>query len=285
MKRVVAKVKHFAELVAFSHTIFSVPFIFIAMFTAARGLPSLKILGLGILAAVFARNFAMGFNRYADRKFDALNPRTAGRPSVDGRVGVSSMLAFLVLNALGFILVSFFINPLAFYLSFAFLPILAGYSLFKRFSPSAHLILGLSLALAPIAGAIAVLSAVPLWAYALSLGVLFWVAGFDVLYSLQDIEFDSKHGLFSIPSRFGVKFSLNIAFVFHMLTVLFWAVFVKFAALGAFATLAVFISAVLLSYEHYLVRKDFAKIDKAFFTVNGWLGVVFLIFVVLDLLF
>jgi len=253
------------------------------MFTASKGLPSLKILFLGVLAAVFARNFAMGFNRYADRKFDALNPRTAARPSVDGRVGEGSMLSFLALNAVGFVLVSFFINSLAFYLSFAFLPILAGYSLFKRFSPSAHLILGLSLGLAPIAGAIAVLSDVPLWAYMLSLGVLFWVAGFDVLYSLQDMEFDKKHGLFSIPSRFGVRSSLNIAFVFHLLTVFFWALFVELAVLGAFASFAVIISAVLLSYEHYLVRKDFAKIDKAFFTVNGWLGVVFFVFIVIDI--
>jgi len=279
------RLKHFAELVVFSHTVFSTPFIFIAMFVASRGMPNIKLLGLGLLAAVFARNFAMGFNRLADRKYDALNPRTSSRPSVDGRVSTAQMSVFVVVNALFFILVSYFINSLAFKLSFVFLPVLAGYSLFKRFSASAHLILGLSLALAPIAGAIAVLATVPVWAYFISAGVLFWVAGFDVLYSLQDIEFDKKHGLFSVPSKFGVSASLNIALFFHMLTVFFWAIFVESADLNFFARAAVLVSALLLGFEHYLVRKDFAKIDRAFFTVNGWLGIVFLLLIIVDFSF
>ena len=114
---------------------------------------------------------------------------------------------------------------------------------------------------------------------------MFWVAGFDLLYSLQDIDFDKKYGLFSIPSRYGVTMSLKISAFFHFLTILFWALFVAVAGLGIFAMLAVFFSLLMLSYEHYLVRKDFTKIDKAFFTVNGYLGIVFFFFIILDKIF
>ena len=281
----IQRLKHFAELVAFSHTIFSVPFIFIAMITASHGMPSLAILGLGLLAAVFARNFAMGFNRLADRKYDILNPRTMNRPSVDGRISSTQMTAFVVLNSIGFVLVSYFINELAFELSFVFLPILAGYSLFKRFSAFAHIILGISLGLAPIAGAIAVLGYIPLWAVFISIGVSFWVAGYDVLNSLQDIEFDRAHGLFSVPTMFGELDSLNIALVFHLLTLCFWSLFVIFAQLHFFGYLAILVSALLLGFEHYIVRKDFTKINKAFFTVNGWLGIIFLLLLAADFTF
>jgi 4-hydroxybenzoate polyprenyltransferase len=278
----IEKLKHYAELVAFSHTIFSTPFIFIAMITASSGVPSLSILILGLLAAVFARNFAMGFNRLVDRKYDELNPRTANRPSVDGRINTNGMMIFVALNGIGFILVSYFINQLAFELSFVFLPILGGYSYFKRFSPSAHIVLGISLGLAPIAGAIAVLGYIPIWSVFLALGVAFWVAGFDVLYSLQDIDFDKQNGLFSIPSRFGENVSLNLALIFHLLTIMLWFLFVKNANLGYFALFAVLASALLLVFEHYLVRKDFTKINRAFFTVNGWLGIIFLILIIAD---
>lgn len=280
----IQKLKHFAELVAFSHTIFSVPFIFIAMIVASKGVPSIFILILGLLAAVFARNFAMGFNRLADRKFDMLNPRTKNRPSVDGRINNLQMMIFVLLNAFCFIATSYFINELAFKLSFIFLPILAAYSLFKRFSAAAHLILGVSLGLAPVAGAIAVLGDLPLWAIFISIGVSFWVAGFDILYSLQDIEFDKQHGLFSIPTKFGVRKSMNIAVFFHALTIVFWFLFAFFAKLHFFGYLSIFVSAVLLAYEHYVVRLDFSKIDRAFFTVNGWLGIVFLLLIILDFL-
>ncbi len=278
----IKKLKHFAELVAFSHTIFSVPFIFIAMITASHGIPKLYILALGLLAAVFARNFAMGFNRLVDKKYDILNPRTASRPSVDGRISSSHIAQFVLLNGLLFIAVSYYINTLAFMLSFLFLPILAGYSLFKRFSSSAHFILGISLGLAPIAGAVAVLNTVPLWALFLSIGVMFWVAGFDILYSLQDMEFDKKHELFSIPSKFGHNASMNIALLLHIACVGMWLLFVIYAGLGIYSKVAILVSALLLGFEHYIVRKDFTKIDRAFFTVNGWLGIIFLILVTVD---
>ncbi len=285
MRRYIQKLKDFNELVMFQHSIFSLPFIFIAMVVAANGWFGFKLLILGALAAVTARNFAMGLNRWADREFDSLNPRTASRPSVDGRLDATSIFIFTAVNALAFIGVAYIINGLAFYLSFPILLILGSYSYFKRFSEGAHLVLGISLGLAPLAGVVAVQASIPAWSLLLSLGVMFWVAGFDLLYSLQDIEFDKKNGLFSIPSKYGATATLKISAFFHFLTILFWTLFVAVAGLGLFAVLAVVFSFLMLSYEHYLVRKDFTKIDRAFFTVNGYLGIVFFFFIILDRIF
>lgn len=281
------RLKDINELILFKHSIFSLPFIFIAMVVASREVNDsvwfgFKLLFLGLLAAISARNFAMGFNRYADRDIDKNNPRTANRPSVDGRIGIRNMQFFIVANALLFILVAYTINSLAFWLSFPILFILGGYSLFKRFSPYAHLVLGLSLGLAPIAGVVAVLEAIPLWAVLLSLGVVFWVAGFDLLYSLQDMEYDTQNGLFSIPSQFGKEATLFISRIFHAQTVLFWFLFALSASLGWIAYLGVGVAAFILAWEHRIVLKDFTKIDRAFFTLNGYLGIIFFIFVVID---
>jgi len=274
----------FSELVMFKHSVFSLPFIFIAMLVASNGWFGWKLLFLGTLAAVTARNFAMGVNRYLDRDIDILNPRTRGRPSVDGRVSNAQMLGFIVMNALLFVVVAYFVNDLAFKLAVPILMVLAAYTLFKRFSAAAHLILGVSLGLAPIAGVVAVSGEITAWSVYLAIGVMFWVAGFDLLYSLQDIEFDKENGLHSIPSRFGVKNTMHIAKIFHILAVVFWAWFVVDAGLGIWAQLSVLFSAIMLGYEHYLVNKDFTKIDRAFFTVNGYLGFVFLIFIILEVL-
>ncbi len=276
------KLNDFSELVMFKHSVFSLPFIFIAMLVAAEGWFGWKLLFLGTLAAVSARNFAMGVNRYLDRDIDILNPRTKGRPSVDGRVSDRQMLLFIALNALLFVAVAYFINALAFKLSLPILLVLGAYTLFKRFSALAHLILGVSLGLAPIAGVVAVSGEITAWSLYLALGVMFWVAGFDLLYSLQDMEFDKANNLHSIPSRFGAQKTMWIARVFHLLAVLLWGVFVFSAQLGIWADLAVLFAAVMLSYEHYLVNKDFTKIDRAFFTVNGYLGFVFLLFTILE---
>lgn len=285
MKKLMKKLNDFSELVMFQHSIFALPFIFIAMVVAAKGWFGFKLLILGVLAAVTARNFAMGFNRYMDRDIDALNPRTINRPNVDGRISSNAMFIFVVVNALLFILVAYFVNDLAFILSLPILIIIGSYSYFKRFSYLAHIILGISLALAPIAGVVAVSENIPLWVLFLSIGVMFWVAGFDLLYSLQDIEVDKKLGLHSVPSVFGVEKTMLFSKLFHGLTVIFWLLFVIYSSSSYFAYLAVIISALMLSYEHYLVNKDFKKIDKAFFTVNGYLGIVFFLLIVLDNIF
>lgn len=285
MQRYLNKLKDFNELVMFEHSIFSLPFIFIAMIVAADGWFGFVLLILGALAAVTARNFAMGLNRFADRDIDALNPRTSSRPNVDGRLDASSILIFTLVNGIAFIAVAYLVNPLAFYLSFPILFVLASYSYFKRFSSLAHIVLGISLGLAPIAGVVAVSAEITPWSVLLSLGVIFWVGGFDLLYSLQDIDFDKERGLHSIPSKYGSEATLFISALFHMLSVIFWALFIWVAGLGAFAYSAVVLSAVMLGYEHYLVRKDFTKIDRAFFTVNGYLGIVFFILIVIDRIF
>ncbi len=273
----------------FKHSVFSLPFIFIAMLVASHnesgsGWFGWKLLFLGTLAAVTARNFAMGVNRYLDRDVDILNPRTKGRPSVDGRVSNTQMLGFIVINALFFIVVAYFVNTLAFQLSIPILFVLGAYTFFKRFSALAHLILGVSLGLAPIAGVVAVSGEITLWSVYLAIGVMFWVAGFDLLYSLQDMEFDKANNLHSIPSKFGANKTMWIARVFHFLAIVFWAYFVVTAGLGYWAKLAVLFSAIMLSYEHYIVNKDFTKIDKAFFTVNGYLGFVFLILIIMEVI-
>lgn len=282
MKRLRKRLQDFNELVMFQHSIFSLPFIFIAMIVSANGWFGFKLLVLGALAAVSARNAAMGFNRYVDRSFDIHNPRTSGRPSVDGRLDSASIAVFTAVNALVFMAAAYFINNLAFYLSLPVLIVLLSYSYFKRFSSMAHIVLGISLGLAPMAGAIAVLGNVPLWSIWLSIGVVFWVAGFDLLYSLQDMEFDKTNGLHSIPSKYGSSATLKISALFHALTVIFWGLFVDASGLGIFGIGAVIFSALMLSYEHILVRRDFTQIDRAFFTVNGYLGFVFIGLIILD---
>lgn len=285
--KIQTSLKHFSELVAFEHTIFSASFILIAMCVASVEVNLSLWVGwetftLCALALISARNFAMGFNRLCDRDIDARNARTKNRPSVDGRISARSIAIFCVLNALVFILASAMINSLAFVLSVPFLAILGGYSLMKRFSSLAHLVLGISLGLAPIAGVIAVAGAVPLWSVLLACGVAFWVAGFDVLYSLQDIQVDKQEGLFSIPARFGVKRSLWLSRGFHCCAVGLWCGFAYMADLGALAWIGVGLSACMLIYEQYLVHKNFANIPKAFFVANGYLGFVLLACIIGD---
>jgi len=278
------KLANLSEMVMFQHSIFSLPFIFIAMLVASNGWFGWKLFFLGILAAISARNFAMGVNRYLDRDIDAINPRTQNRPSVDGRVSNSTMIAFIVINAILFVGVAYIINNLAFKLSIPILIILGAYTLFKRFSSLAHIILGISLGLAPIAGVVAVSGEITIWSIYLATGVMFWVAGFDLLYSLQDIEFDRENNLHSIPSKFGAKNTMHIAKVFHILTIFFWMLFIIDAGLEFFAQLAIILSTVMLAYEHYVVNKDFTKIDRAFFTVNGYLGIFFLILIIFEVM-
>ena len=282
MNKLLKLINNFNELVMFKHSIFSLPFIFIAMVVSANGWFGWYLLLMGTLAALSARNFAMGFNRYLDRDIDALNPRTASRPSVDGRVSVTQMQVFTIINAFIFIAVAYYVNTLAFYLSLPILLIIASYSYFKRFSYFAHIILGISLGLAPIAGVVAVSETITLWSIFLAVGVMFWVAGFDLLYSLQDIEVDKKLGLHSIPSKFGSTKTMLFSKILHVLTVLFWSLFIIQANLGLFAIIAVIISAIMLTYEHIIVSRDFTKIDKAFFTINGYLGIVFFILIIVD---
>ena len=284
MQKFINILKDINELIVFKHSIFALPFIFTAMITASAQVNGTawfgwKLLVLGVLCAVSARNFAMAFNRYKDEDIDKLNPRTANRPSVDGRIGRTNLQIFIAANAIIFVLVAYLVNDLAFWLSFPILAVLGGYSLFKRFSELAHLVLGLSLGLAPIAGAVAVAGEIPLFSVLLCLGVMFWVAGFDLLYSLQDIEFDREYGLFSIPSVYGEKATMFISAIFHATAVIFWLLFAWAGGLGAAAYVGILLCNGILVAEHRIVRRDFSKIDRAFFTLNGYLGILFFVFV------
>ncbi|MEB2821377.1 menaquinone biosynthesis prenyltransferase MqnP [Campylobacter upsaliensis] len=283
------KIKDILELVVFKHSIFALPFLLSAMIVASKlkndsvwfGFSALI---LGIICAVSARNFAMATNRLMDEDIDKDNPRCKDRPNISGRIGKMSVWGFILVNALVFIVCSYFINPLAFYLSFPVLFLLAFYSAFKRFSSLAHLVLGFCLGLAPVAGSIIVLGKIHLFSVILCLGVTFWTAGFDLLYSLQDMEYDKKVGLHSVPAKFGASATLFISAFCHFLATLFWLLFVWVAPLGGLAFFGVLICGAILMAEHLIVRKNFAHIDRAFFTLNGYLSVVFFIFVLVDLL-
>lgn len=282
------KLRDICDLIVFKHSIFALPFIFCAMLISSKMQNQTlwfgwELLFLGLICAISARNYAMAINRYLDAKIDAKNPRTANRPSVDGRIGRKNLVIFILANAFIFVISSYFINSLAFYLSFLILLILGVYSFFKRFSSLAHVFLGLCLGLSPVAGAVAVLGEIPLWAMLLCSAVMLWTAGFDVLYSLQDMEFDQKNGLYSIPSRYGERCAMFIAKLFHSGAVLFWLFFASAAKLGFWAFFGIFISAAILYAEHLIVANDFSKINKAFFTLNGWLSVLFLGFIWIDL--
>ncbi|EAH7596719.1 4-hydroxybenzoate polyprenyltransferase [Campylobacter upsaliensis] len=283
------KIKDILELVVFKHSIFALPFLLSAMIVASKlkndsvwfGFSALI---LGIICAVSARNFAMATNRLMDEDIDKDNPRCKDRPNISGRIGKMSVWGFILVNALVFIVCSYFINPLAFYLSFPVLFLLAFYSAFKRFSSLAHLVLGFCLGLAPVAGSIIVLGEIHFFSVILCLGVTFWTAGFDLLYSLQDMEYDKKVGLHSVPAKFGASATLFISAFCHFLATLFWLLFVWVAPLGGLAFFGVLICGAILMAEHLIVRKNFAHIDRAFFTLNGYLSVVFFIFVLVDLL-
>ncbi len=284
---ILARLSYFNELVVFEHTIFSASFILIAMCVASVETNASVWMGwrvflLCVVALISARNFAMSFNRFCDRDIDARNERTKHRPSVDGRIPSSAIMIFCIINALVFVLASFLINDLAFLLSIPFLIILGGYSLMKRVSSLAHLVLGISLGLAPIAGVIAIEGQIPLWCVVLALGVMFWVAGFDVLYSLQDMQVDKKEGLFSIPARFGAQKSLAISRIFHIFAVVLWCGFGYLSQIGYIGWIGIFLGACMLGYEQYLVHKNFANIPKAFFVTNGYLGFVLFVCILLD---
>ncbi|MCR6570999.1 4-hydroxybenzoate polyprenyltransferase [Campylobacter insulaenigrae] len=283
------KIKDILDLIVFKHSIFALPFLFVSMFVASVMLNNstwigFKALFLGVICAVSARNFAMAVNRLMDEDIDRNNPRCANRPSVDGRIGKSSILLFIILNAIIFVLSSYFINKLAFALSLPVLFILAIYSAFKRFSSLAHLVLGFCLGLAPIAGSVIILGKIEIYSVILCLGVTFWTAGFDLLYALQDMDYDKKVGLHSIPAKFGSEATLFLSAFCHVLAVLFWFLFVWVAPTGNIAFAGVIVSALILFLEHKIVRKNFSKIDKAFFTLNGYLSIIFFIFIWVDLL-
>lgn len=279
------KLRTYLEMIRFSHTVFALPFAFMGAVLAAGGIPSGDKLFWILVAMVGARSGAMGMNRFADRQLDALNPRTRERALPRGRVTPRETLVFIGVSFGIFLLAAWMLNPLCFALAPVAMLIVGGYPYTKRFTSLSHLILGLSLALAPIGAWIAVTGRFALPPVVLGMAVLFWVAGFDVLYALMDIEFDRRTGLFSIPARLGMNGGILVARLFHALTVTCLALLIPLHGLGSVYMAGLFLAAALLAYEHFLLhRHGLAKLDVAFFNVNGALSIGMFLFTLGDLL-
>jgi 4-hydroxybenzoate polyprenyltransferase len=273
-----ASLRDYLSLIRFSHSVFALPFALITLFVATEGRPSLGLFVLVVLAMVFARSTAMAYNRYADREIDARNPRTAAREIPRGTIHPRAALAFALANAAGFVLVSWWLGPACFWLSWPVLGVLLGYSHAKRFTSLSHVWLGLALGLAPVAADVAARGAFgpgAVVAAVLGLGVTFWVAGFDVLYACQDDAFDRREGLYSLPVRIGRRRGLQVARAFHVVAVGLFAAFGWLSGLGWIYGVGVAISAALLFWEHRLIAPDaLDRIQLAFFTMNGLVGIV-----------
>jgi 4-hydroxybenzoate polyprenyltransferase len=270
------KLKTTLEMIKFEHTLFALPFAFLGAVLAANGLPSWWQI-LWITVAMFgARSAAMTFNRIIDRKFDAENPRTANRELPSGKLSLSFAWSFFIVSVALFEIAAYSLNWLTFVLSPVALLSVLGYSYAKRFTSLAHLILGWSLAISPTAAWIAVRgsidSEVPLL---LSLLVMMWTAGFDVLYACQDFEFDKKAGLRSIPARFGIKNSLWIARIFHLQAFIVLVLLYLVSELNWLALVGVFAVGALMIYQHTLVKlNDLSRMNAAFFTTNAFVSVI-----------
>ena len=275
------------EMIKFEHTVFALPFAFLGMMLAAEGWPSWRTVGWIVVAVVGARSEAMGFNRLADRRIDAANPRTADRALPAGAVSPAFVGLFVVASLALLVLAAWRLNPLALALSPVAIAVTLGYSYTKRFTSLSHFVLGLGLSAAPIGAWIAVRGDVRPAALALGGAVLLWVAGFDVLYALQDIDFDRAEGLHSIPAALGIGPSLLLSALLHlgMLALLAWLPALYAGPLGAWYWLGVGGCAALLCYQHWIVRpSDLSRLDAAFFRANGILAVWLFVATAVDLL-
>ncbi len=286
--------KKYLSLIKFAHTIFALPFALLGLFLGFEYLKSYQLdpdkpywlsLILVILCMVFARSAAMAFNRYVDRDIDAQNERTAKREIPAGVIAPRRALGFVVANSLLFMLTTWFINPLCFFLSPVALAVILGYSYTKRFTALCHLILGLGLALAPVGAFLAVTGVFTWEPIVLGLAVLAWTGGFDIIYALQDESFDRAHQLNSIPTWLGKSRALTFSSLLHLLSATMIIVFGTLIQGGWIFWIGAAAFLVLLAYQHFLVKpNDLSKVNLAFFTTNGIASVVFASFAIGELL-
>lgn len=278
------KVLGLLELVKFPHTVFSLPFAMMSTFLAADGVPGIKALLLILAALVMARNCAMGFNRLADAQYDSTNPRTKQWYILQHRVGRLTFLTFTLVSALFFVGSSWALNQLTFLLSPVALVVIIGYSYTKRFTSLSHFFLGTALALAPLGAWVAVRGSFDVTPCLLALSVLLWTAGFDIIYACQDVEHDKRMGLYSLPKNLGTKNALRLSSFLHLLMVGVLLLLASYAGLGRIYLAGVFVTAVLLFYEHSLVKpEDLSRINVAFFTVNGFISLALMATTLLDI--
>ena len=266
------------DMIKFEHTLFALPFAFIGALLARKGLPTSHQLMWIVVAMVGARSAAMTFNRIADVRYDRLNPRTTGRALVSGALSIQFAVAFTVVMSGLFVFAAWQLNTLCFYLSFPTLAILLLYSYTKRFTSLSHVVLGFAIGCAPLAAWLAIRGEFAWPPILLSAAVMFWVAGFDLIYALQDIEFDRKARLFSLPSKLGVAPALRISTVFHGVTVILLTATAMIAGLGWIAYAGIAIVAGILYWEHRLVTPDdLSRINVAFFNLNGYISILLLL--------
>jgi 4-hydroxybenzoate polyprenyltransferase len=285
------KLADYGKLVRFSHTVFALPFALASLALAGTRYPvTVNAFAWILLAMVAARTAAMGFNRIADRKFDTLNPRTRSWELPAGKVSVAEAAILTAASSIVFIYAAYRLNPLCFYLSPVALAVVFFYSLTKRFTWASHLFLGLALSLAPLGAWLAVSGLpttvadlqIPVF---LALAVLFWLAGFDIIYAIQDYTFDRAQGLYSIPARFGIARSLTLSSVFHLTTVVLLLLAGLSAGLGIVYWLGIVGVSAILIWEHRLVTPgDLSRIDKAFFDVNAYVSLGYFLATLVDVL-
>lgn len=285
---VFAKVKTLLEMIKFSHTVFAFPFALMGVILAsvANGAaPSIGQVFWICVAMVGARSAAMGLNRLIDARIDAANPRTAERHIPAGKVSVVEALLFVLVATFFFFLAAWMLNPLCFRLAPVALGFFILYAYCKRFTHYAHVVLGVCLAAAPVGAWIALRGDVGWPVIALGLAVLFWVAGFDIFYALQDYDYDVQAGLHSIPSRLGKDKSFKLVRIFHGLMLLLLLLVMPGSGLGWIYFFGVLVVAAMLLYEHSLVRPDdLSRLDAAFFNMNGYISVTIFVFTLIDVL-
>ena len=286
MSSVAGKIVPYLRMIKFPHSIFALPFAFTGAIIAAEGIPSIREIVWITVAMVGARSGAMGLNRVIDRKIDRENPRTKNRELPKGEIRLSEAILFTGVSIAIFIFAAYMLNPLCLKLSPIALVVLFIYSYTKRFTWTTHFVLGLALSAAPLGAWIAVRGTFDTEIIPMGIAVIFWLAGFDTLYALQDIEFDKSHGLYSIPKRFGIKNALLLARLFHLITFIMLITTGVLFKVGIFYWLGMMIVAGLFIYEHSLVKQsDLNKLDIAFFNMNGYISITVFIFTLMDYIF
>ena len=284
-KGLLSKVRVTLEMIKFEHSIFALPFALSGALLAVRGWPSGRQLFWLIVAMVGARSAAMTFNRIADLKFDKLNPRTKMRALPTGQLSLRFAAGFTVFACALLALAAYQLNPLAFKLSPAAVAILLGYSYTKRFTWLSHFVLGTCLGMSPVAAWIALRGDIAWSIVMLGAAVALWVAGFDIIYACQDVEFDRQHRLDSLPRRYGIAAALYTSLALHVVTMVLLVVVARTENLGWMALLGLGLVAALLAYEHALVKpSDLSRVNAAFFTVNGYISVLFFVTWAADIL-
>lgn len=275
----------YLRLIKFPHSIFALPFALTGAILAASGIPSLRQIFWIVIAMVSARSGAMGLNRIIDRKIDAENPRTANREIPAGKVRVLDAVIFMVISFAALVFAAYMLNPLCLKLSPVAIAVVSLYPYTKRFTWLSHFVLGLSLSAAPVGAWIAVRGTLDWEIFPMALAVIFWLAGFDVLYALQDLEFDKSFGLYSMPKKFGIRKTLLLSNIFHFFTLSLLIFTGIIFDLGIFYWPGMVIVGGLLIYEHSIVKPDdLSKLDLAFFNMNGYISMTVFIFTMLDYL-